>query len=169
MSRAPASRPRGVSRRLEDTFKISVTLKGIDGALEVIGGLVLPFVRPATLAHIARTLTQHELSEDPHDFVARHVLRSTHHLTHGTTLFAALYLLSHGVAKLVLVVAVLQRRLWAYPGLIALLGAFIIYQCYRLAYRVSLGLVLLTVFDAFVVWLTWREWRARRRTQPRLA
>jgi uncharacterized membrane protein len=151
----------GVSRRLDDTFKISVILKGVDGALETIGGLILLFIRPATLTQLARTLTQHELSQDPHDFVARHLLRSTQHLTHGATLFAAVYLLSHGAAKLVLVVAVLQRRLWAYPGLIALLGAFIVYQCYQLAYRFSVGLMLLTLFDAFVVWLTWREWRAR--------
>ena len=115
------------------------------------------------MTHIARTLTQHELSQDPHDYVARHLLSSTQHLVHGTTLFAAIYLLSHGAAKLVLVVAVLQGRLWAYPGIIALLGAFIAYQCYRLVYRFSIGLTLLTVFDAFVVWLTWREWRARAR------
>lgn len=154
-------RPKGVSRGLDTTFRVGVTLKGIDGALETIGGLVLLFVRPATLNHIARTLTQHELSEDPHDFVARHLLRSAQHLAHGTTLFAAVYLLSHGLSKLVLVVAVLQGHSWAYPAIIALLGVFIIYQCYRLAYRFSVGLALLTAFDAFIVWLTWREWRAR--------
>ena len=31
----------GVSRWLDDTFKISVTLKGIDGALEIIGGAII--------------------------------------------------------------------------------------------------------------------------------
>ena len=39
---------------------------------------------------------------------------------------------------------------------------FIAYQLYRLAYRLTLGLSLLTVFDVFVVWLTWREYKARR-------
>jgi uncharacterized membrane protein len=152
-----------VSPVLDRTFRISVTLKGLDGALETIGGLVLLFVRPATLDHLARGLTQHELSQDPHDFVARHLLRSTGHLTHGTTIFAAVYLLSHGLAKVVLVVAVLREQLWAYPGMIALLGAFIAYQLYRLVVvRLTLGLSLLTVFDAFVVWLTWREYRAKR-------
>lgn len=150
-----------ISRRLDDTFKVTVTLKGIDGALEAIGGLVLLFVRPATLDHLARTLTQHELSQDPHDFFARHLLHATHDLAHGSTLFAAVYLLSHGLAKIVLVVAVLRGRMWAYPAIIVLLGLFIVYQCYRLAYRVSAGLLLLTPFDAFIVWLTWREWRAR--------
>ena len=152
-----------VSRSLDRTFRISVTLKGLDGALELIGGLVLLFVRPATLAHIVRALTQHELSQDPHDVIARHVLRSAGHLTAGTTLFAALYLVSHGLAKLVLVVAVLRNQTWAYPGMIVLLGAFIVYQLYRLVMvRFTVGLTVLTLFDAFVVWLTWREYEARR-------
>jgi uncharacterized membrane protein len=151
-------------RWFDDTFKVSVTLKGIDGALEVVGGAVLLFVRPSTLDHIARSLTQHELSQDPHDYIARHILNSAGHLTHGSTLFAAVYLLSHGIAKVALVIELLRDRLWAYPAMIVLLGAFIAYQMYRLAYRVTIGLSLLTVFDAFVVWLTWREYRSKRHT-----
>jgi uncharacterized membrane protein len=155
-----------LSRTLDDTFKVSVTLKGIDGALEIVGGAVLLFVRPATLDQLARSLTQHELAQDPHDFLARHVLHSAGQLTHGSTLFAAVYLLSHGIAKVVLVVALLRDQLWAYPATIALLGAFIAYQLYRLSYRVTLGLTLLTIFDAFVVWLTWREYRSKRNRGP---
>jgi len=155
-----------LSRTLDDTFKVSVTLKGIDGALEIVGGAVLLFVRPATLDQLARSLTQHELAQDPHDFFARHVLHSADRLTHGSTLFAAVYLLSHGIAKVVLVVALLRDQLWAYPATIALLGAFIAYQLYRLSYRVTLGLTLLTIFDAFVVWLTWREYRSKRTPRP---
>ncbi|TML85781.1 MAG: DUF2127 domain-containing protein, partial [Actinobacteria bacterium] len=90
----------GVSRWLDDTFKISVTLKGVDGALEVLGGGVLLFLRPATLSHLIRSATQHELSHDPHDFVAGHLFRYGTHLAHGSTTFAAVYLLSHGLAKL---------------------------------------------------------------------
>src|SRR5262249_35804874 len=99
-----------LSRALDDTFKVSVCIKGIDGALEVIGGAVLLFVRPTTLDHIARSLTQHELARDPHDFVARHIVHSAGQLTHGSTLFAAVYLLSHGIAKVVLVVALLRDQ-----------------------------------------------------------
>lgn len=120
-------------------------------------------MRPATIDRLARILLQHELSQDPHDFIACHVLRSAGQLTHGTTVFAAAYLLSHGVAKVVLVVAVLREQLWAYPGMIALIVAFIAYQLYRLAaVRLTLGLSLLTLFDVFVVWLTWREYQAKR-------
>jgi len=157
-----------LSRALDDTFKISVTLKGIDGALEIVGGTILLFVRPTTLDHIARSLTQHELVQDPHDFIARHVLHSAGQLTHGSTLFVAVYLLSHGIAKVVLVVALLRDQLWAYPATIALLGAFIAYQLYRLSSRVTLGLTLLTIFDTFIVWLTWREYQSKSSRSDRL-
>ena len=151
-----------LSRSLDDTFKITVAIKGLDGALEIVGGTLLLFVRPHTIDRLARALTQHELSQDPHDFFARHVLHSAGQLAHGSTLFAALYLLSHGAAKVVLVVAVLRNQLWAYPAMIVLLGAFIAYQLYRLIDHVTLGLTLLTIFDAFVVWLTWREYQNKR-------
>jgi uncharacterized membrane protein len=151
-----------VSRSLDRVFRISVTLKGIDGALEVIGGVLLLVLSPSSIDHLARTLTQHELSQDPHDFIARHLLQATGGLRHGTTIYAGIYLLSHGVAKVAVVIAVLQDRLWAYPAMIALLGAFILYQLYRLYYDLTPGLTLLTIFDAFVVWLTRREYQTKR-------
>ena len=152
---------------LDRTFKISIGLKGIDGALEIVGGVVLLFVAPATLQQWARSLTAHELSQDPHDFIARHLLHSASQLSHSTTLFGAIYLLSHGLAKVVLVIALLREQLWAYPWMIGLLAVFIAYQLYRLTYRVTIGLTLLTLFDAFVVALTIREYRLeRRRRRP---
>jgi uncharacterized membrane protein len=38
--------------------------------LEVIGGLLLLEVSPATIDRAVTSLTQRELSEDPHDFLA---------------------------------------------------------------------------------------------------
>jgi uncharacterized membrane protein len=152
---------------LDRTFKVSVSLKGLDGVLEMVGGVVLLFVAPATLQSWAQSLTAHELAQDPHDFVARHLLHSASQLSRSTTLFAALYLLSHGLAKVVLVVAVLREKLWAYPWMIALLGLFIVYQLYRLSQRLTIGLTLLTVFDAFVLALTVIEYRRRRVTAIR--
>jgi uncharacterized membrane protein len=89
-------------------------------------------------------------------------LHSTSQLSRSTTLYGAIYLLSHGVAKVVLVVFVLRNKLWAYPWMIALLVLFIVYQTYRLTERPTVGLGLLTVFDGLVAWLTWREYRAKQ-------
>ena len=155
-----------LSPALDRTFKIGLVLKGLDGVLEVIGGALLLFLSPAAIQHLVRVLTAHELSEDPHDLIARYLLHTAGHLHHGTTLFGAIYLLSHGIAKIVLVALVLRDKLWAYPWLIGLLLAFIGYQLYQItAVRFSAGLTLLTVFDAILVWLTWREYRAKRAHQ----
>jgi|ERR1051326_4840322 uncharacterized membrane protein len=146
---------------LDRTFRISVALKGLDGLLEVLGGVLLLFVSPAAINHVVRALTAHELAQDPSDFFARHLLSATNQLSPHTTLYGAVYLLVHGAAKVVLVVLVLRDKLWAYPWMIALLLAFIVYQCYQLTTRLSIALILLTLFDAFVTGLTWREYRTK--------
>ncbi len=160
-SARPPARP--LSPALDTTFKIGLILKGLDGILEVAGGILLVFLSPHAIEHLARTLTAHELSQDPHDLIARYILHTASRLTTSSTLFGAVYLLSHGIAKIVLVALVLRDKLWAYPWLIALLLAFIAYQLYRItAVHFSVGLTALTLFDAVLVWLTWREYQARR-------
>ena len=74
-------------------------------------------------------------------------------------LFGAVYLLSHGAVKVVLVAALLKNELWAYPWMIVFLGVFIVYQVYRLSLKPSVGLTALTVFDAVIAGLTYREYR----------
>jgi uncharacterized membrane protein len=147
---------------LDRAFLIGIVLKGLDGCLEVIGGLLLLAVSPTTIDTLARALTQHELSEDPHDLLANHLLHYTGNLTGSVVHFGAAYLLSHGAVKIVLVAAVLKNYLWAYPLMIVFLLAFIGYQLYRLTFAPSVGLVALTVFDAGVTWLTWREYQRQR-------
>jgi uncharacterized membrane protein len=145
--------------RLDRWFQISILIKGLDGLLEVLGGLLLLAVHPATIGSLAVTLTQHELSEDPRDFLAMHILNSGQHLATGGTTFAVAYLLIHGATKIFLVVALLRRKLWAYPVAMALIGTFIVYQVYRIGLNHSPGLVALTIFDLIVLALVWREYR----------
>lgn len=127
-----------------------------------------PLVTPATINRIIAGLTQHELSEDPHDLISTYLLCLGSGLTGSTVRFAAVYLLLHGIVKVVLVVALLRTQLWAYPWMIAFLLVFIGYQLYRIALTPAAWLIALTVFDAFVAWLTWREWRKQRFKSARL-
>jgi uncharacterized membrane protein len=149
-------RPRDL---LDQTFEVGIILKGLDGALEVLGGLLLLVLSPATIDQVVTSLTQHELSEDPNDFLATHLLKTAHGLTGAAVLFGAVYLLAHGMVKVVLVVALLNNQLWAYPWTIAFLGVFIVYQLYRLSLNPSVGLTALTIFDTFIAGLTYREYR----------
>ncbi|SDO98156.1 Uncharacterized membrane protein [Arthrobacter sp. ok909] len=147
---------------LDKTFRVSLILKGLDGLLELVGGILLLLVSPAQIGAWVRLLTQHELSEDPHDLVATTLVHWAGTMTVSATLFGAIYLLLHGAVKVVLVWAVLRDKLWAYPWMIAFLMAFILYQSYELVVAFSWGLALLTAFDVFIVWLTWHEYRAHR-------
>lgn len=150
---------------LDRIFDTSLILKGLDGLLELVGGVLLLLVSPRQLTGLVMLLTQHELSQDPKDFIATHLLAYAHTLTASVTLFAAAYLLVHGIMKIVLVVALLKGQLWAYPWMIGFLGIFILYQIYRLILHVSVGLIALTLFDCFIVLLTVLEYRKHLRQQ----
>ncbi len=140
-------------------FSISVIVKGIDGALEIIGGILLFFVSPDHISALIRALIQHELSEDPRDLVATYLLNSTHSLTKGVTMFAAAYLLWHGLVKAGLVAGLLLKRRWAYPAAIVAFLLFVIYQLYRYIHTHSPFLLVLSIADVLVIILTLVEYK----------
>ena len=153
-------RPRNWLDRL---FVVGIIGKGLNGTAELLGGLLLLFLTPGQIQHVAVSWTRGELSEDPHDFIATHLLHTANGLTGSAVLFGAIYLLAHGLVKVVLVVALLLNKLWAYPWMIVVLLLFIGYQLYRIVLNPTAGLIALTVFDVVVVALTWREYLQQRR------
>jgi uncharacterized membrane protein len=149
-------------RVLDLLFLIGVLLKAIDGVVELIGGAVLLFVSPGQIRGAASAVTSDELSEDPHDLIANLVVQSASHIHPGGQLFVAAYLLLHGAVKIAIVVALLFGSRRVYPWAMAALGAFLVFQIYELVTKPSVGVAILTVFDALIIWLTWREWRRDR-------
>jgi uncharacterized membrane protein len=149
-------------RVLDLTFLIGVLFKGVDGLVELVGGAVLLFVTPAQLRGAAGEVTAGELTEDPHDILANLLIHAVAHLGSGGAAFLAAYLLLHGVVKIAIVIALLVGSRRIYPWAMTALGAFLVFQLYELVTAPSVGVVLLTVFDAVIIWLTWREWRRNR-------
>jgi uncharacterized membrane protein len=150
------------SRFTHRAFQIGILLKGLDGLLELAGGGALLLTSQQAIRDAVAWLTRKELLEDPGDFVANHLSHLAVHLSIGTQHFAAAYLIVHGVVKLGLVIGLLRDVRGSYPAALAVLTAFIAYQCYRLAHQPSASLLLLTVIDVAVVLLIAREWRLRR-------
>jgi uncharacterized membrane protein len=144
-------------------FDIGIFFKGLDGVLEIVGGLLLFVVRPETITGIVTALTQHELSEDPHDVIASQLARLVQDFSASTQLFAGVYLLSHGVIKVLLVASLFRERLWAYPAAIVVFTLFIVYQMYRYALEPSVSMIALSVLDVVVIALTWLEYRRLKR------
>ena len=152
------------TRLRELLFRASVTLKGLDAVVEILGGIALFVINPGFILRAVAWLTQDELAEDPRDLVANYVLGVARHLSIGSEHFAAYYLLSHGIIKLALVGALLDNKLWAYPLAIIVFGGFIVYQIYRFTFTHAIGLIALSVFDLAVIWLIWLEYRALSRS-----
>lgn len=150
---------------LDRVFEVGIIAKGLNGTVELIGGVLLLFVSSTSIHHWARVLTQSELSEDRHDVIASYVLHTANGLTGDAVLFGAIYLLAHGAVKVTLVIALLLDKVWAYPWMIVLLLGFIGYEVYRIVLGHSVVLVALTVFDVAIVVLTWREYMRHRQTK----
>jgi uncharacterized membrane protein len=153
-------------QRIHQIFEVSVLLKGAHALVECLGGVALALISTNTIASLANWLTQDELIEDPHDFVATHLLGWAQNFSIGTKTFYAFYLLSHGAVKIFLVVGQLRGKVWSYPASLIVLGLFIVYQLYRFSYTHGAGLIVLTVFDVFVMGLIWHEYKLVRQHLP---
>ncbi|HVB33860.1 MAG TPA: DUF2127 domain-containing protein [Patescibacteria group bacterium] len=149
---------------LHETFRIGILVKGIDGALETLGAVLVWLLDPVSAERILRVLFRHELAANPHAFLANHLIGASRSLE-ASKWFAGAFLLSHGLTKVALVLALWFGRLWAYPLMIVVLGAFIVYQTGRFAHTHSIILGLLTLFDLLIVGLTWREYREQKRAR----
>lgn len=137
---------------INNAYKAVVVMKGLDGILEIIGGISLFFIKPSTIDKVVVLLTQHELSKDPDDFIANFLIQLTHGLSIRTEILGGIYLLFHGIVKIIIVVALLKNNLRAYKfALIFLLISFF-YQLYRFTLNHSLLLLLLSVFDGVLIW-----------------
>jgi uncharacterized membrane protein len=142
--------------RIHQLFVVSIVLKGLHALIEIIGGIALYFFKTDTIVHWL-----YAKAGESNDLVA-HFARTFTGKEHH---FYAFYLVSHGLVNLAIVIALLSRRLWAYPATFAVLIAFMAYQLYRYTYTHDMGLVALTVLDLIVLGLAWHEYELVKRTR----
>ncbi len=154
-------------KNLHLAFEISLIFKGIFALLEIAGGVVAYFISQKFLLNVVLAITQEELTEDPHDIVARFLLQSAQDLSISSQHFTSFYLLSHGVIKTFLVAGLLRGILWYYPVAITVFVLFIFYQLYRFNFTHSIWLLLITLLDVIVIWLTWHEYTYLRQHRSR--
>ena len=142
-------------------FELSIFIKGVDGVLETVGGLLILFVPLHSLDALVRWLLAHELSESP-DWVARAAEHLLNSLSLNTKLFASAYLVSHGLVKVFLVYALWREKLWAFPVALWFIALFVVYQIYRFTHTHSIALLIFALLDVCVAWFIWREYLARK-------
>lgn len=148
------------SKWFDRIYMLTVAVKGVDGLVELVAGLVL-LMAPNKLHQILAFLTG-EARESSHQFmrqIAENIAHVDTDVTRGGLVIVILFLLIHGVVKLSLVYALLRRILWAYPYALGVLVLFLVYQLYVCIVQPSVGMTLFALLDAIIVWVVWGEWR----------
>lgn len=148
-----------LKNKIHLVFEVSILLKGLHAILEIVGGVLIFFITKAYVISTVLSITQEELSEDSKDFIAHYLIIMSNNFSISSQHFIAFYLLSHGVIKLFLVINLFKKKLWAYPLSILVFSLFILYQLYRFSSTHSVWLLLLTLFDIIIIWLTLREYQ----------
>lgn len=143
-------------------FEGSVILKGIHAIIEIVGGFFILLISHNFIIQTVLKITGGELSEDPTDFVSNYLIHAAQNFSINSKYFLAFYLLSHGIIKAILVIALLKKKLWAYPTSIFVFSAFIVYQIIRYTHTHSIWLIVFTVFDIFVIWLIFHEYKIQK-------
>ena len=144
-------------------FRVSIFLKGLYSFFEFLAGLILFFVTSKQIFIFIYNIFQSEFLQDVRDFIIKYMPPVVGNLPYQLKLFISLYLLSHGIVKLGLIIALWKEKRWAYPLAIVVFGGFIVYQIYKYAIQPSLVLLVLTDLDMAVIILTWLEWRHRKK------
>ncbi len=148
------------SQWYERIYKLTVIIKGVDGFIELMTGLLL-LLAPGWLHAMLRALSGEALEHSNRfmRYIAENIAHIDADIARGGLVVVILFLLTHGVVKLALVWALLKEILWAYPYALAVLTAFFLYQLYLSVTHLTVGMVLFTLLDAVIIWVVWGEWR----------
>lgn len=161
MTRLPEPRRSQLDRLLHDSFEVGILLKAIMAFIELLSGVLLWIFGQRAVA-FAQAVTLSHVSRHPHDRVAAWL----EHIAAGFSIhseqFYALYFVSHGLVKLILVFGLWREVRWAFPTSIVALSGFVVYQLYRYSQTGTVGLLVLSAFDLLLIALIWREFRSRR-------
>ena len=148
------------SKWFDRLYMVTVAVKGFDGLVELLAGLVL-LIAPSELHKLLSFLTG-EARESSHQFMhqlAQYIAHVDTDVARGGLGIVVLFLVIHGVVKLSLVYALLRRILWAYPYALGVLVLFLVYQVYVCIVQPSVSMMLFALLDAIIVWVVWGEWR----------
>lgn len=157
------------TKNLHRAFEVSIGLKALFALLEVAGGIIAFVIPQQFILRLIVRLTQQGGILHPSNAIGAFLLHSAQNFSISTRHFVGIYLLTHGIIKLVVILALWREKIWAFPLAMVVFVLFIVYQLYRFSFTHSPWLMLLTIFDLAVLWLIWNEYRARRTAAPHRA
>src|SRR5256885_16831926 len=139
----------------------AITIKGIDGFIEFVAGIVLAVVGSQQVYDFAIWATAPEIARHPESHAVHAIRHGAYGLTHTSQRFVIVYLIAHGVLKLGLAINLFIEHMWIFPASAAVLLGFIAFMSARLMAHWSPWLFAFALFDAMTLALVLNEWRVR--------
>lgn len=141
-------------------YLITIGIKGFDGALETIFGLIVLFVGKTRLYAYAIHITAPEITGHPVTHAGHMIRHNADTLMQASAAFVITYLLIHGILKLGIAISLIRERsLWIFPVSAVILTGFVIFMLYKLALHRSGWLLAFAIFDLVTIALVLNEWR----------
>jgi uncharacterized membrane protein len=148
-----------IARNATDVaFRVGLLIKGLDALFEVFGGVLL--AQPSKVARYVSALTQHDVFRH-HQVLAGNLDHLSQTIATHASLGEAAYLLVHGLAKVILIVAALRNKKWGFQGLILVLSIFMAIEFVRSITAREIFTGAFGLFDLVVVALVAKEYRFR--------
>jgi uncharacterized membrane protein len=157
---SPDSANRAGRSLTDRLYFVGVSIKGVDGIVELILGLALLLV--PSLPHTALEAAASRASTGTipfGQFISNYLENLDGTLAHWGIWFVIAYLTAHGAIKVLLVVCLLLRLHRVYPIAVVVLGAFLAYEVYLFCAKPGVTLGFFVVLDAVIIYLVIREYR----------
>jgi uncharacterized membrane protein len=144
-------------------FIATISAKGMLGILQLFAAIVVYLGGFQYLPSFAQWLVLNELAEDPNDYIALKILQLAGTAPATGTTFYTTYFAAHGLLHIAVAAALLSGASWANHIAVVVLVLFVIYQVFEWISVGGFMLIVLTVIDLAVIYLTVREHRNTRR------
>ena len=143
------------------SFDIALIFKSLFAISEVLGGISLFFLTPSRLNSVIGWIVKVKgnIDQDSQSMLMNMLINFGNNFTVSTQYLLAIYLLSHGLIKLVTLALLWKKVLWAYPLSIVVFVGFIIYQMREFLTTHSFFMIFVTVVDVIMIVLTILEYR----------
>lgn len=140
-------------------YIVTLVSKAFLGLVQLVTAAALILGVTDQFPAFAQWVFKAELAENPTDFLANKIISAVGLLPQTDLSFYKIYFTAHGLLHIGVVAALLYGANWAYHVGVGVLAVFVAYQTYEWFHVGGVMLVVLTVIDLFVIYLTVLEHR----------
>ena len=140
-------------------FYGGLSLKAINALIEIIGGLVMLLINHDWLNTIIKVIAIPELREDSGDVIMNYLITISQNTPITTMHSIAIYMLLHGITKLVAIALLWKKKLWAYLPVVGVFALFIVYECYSFMRSYSPIMLAIIIIDLAIIVVVLLEYK----------